>query len=166
MTLNTPPVGTVVQFFPGGAKDPHRQPIAAVVTEQGANGMVRLAGLLPGGGEMRSNSEFSRWIRDPWVADNLHTLRGGSGTMPRGAWDFVPAFTAADMQVLPWEAKQDEAMKDSDRREKNLDRANQKIREMLDAGDSRDAIVKKVCYYGFSKSEAQQLLDSLAMQTA
>ena len=139
----------MVQFWPGGVKG-NRRPFAAVVTESGADGRVKLNLFQPGGGQMLGNQFFHRHIDDPWVQQNRQWLCGTDpGTMPRGCWDHIPG----SRNEPPTQAEPQEDRKEIGRR---------KVAELLDEGVDPDKIASKVRFYGLSKSDVDELIGATA----
>ena len=147
--MKSPEEGTMVQFWPGGVKG-SRRPFAAVVTESGADGRVKLNLFQPGGGQMLGNQFFHRHIDDPWVQVNRQWLCGTDpGTMPRGCWDYVPGL----MSVQTPQAEPQEDRKEIGRR---------KVADLLTEGVDPDKIASKVRFYGLSKSDVDELIGATA----
>jgi len=148
--MQSPPVGFPVQFFPGGEKSSHRQPFAAIVTETGQDGRVKLNLLAPGGGDMKGSNEFHRHISDPWVPLNRQYLAGGTGTMPRGCWDWVPG-------LMPAMTPNVIANPDPDREDrKDIGRA--KVLELAQQNLEPADIARKVRSYGITRAEVDELI--------
>ena len=144
------PVGTSVQFFPGGNRA--APAIAGIVVESGDGGQVKLNLARPGGGEMVSSREYVRHLNDPWVRENQNMLRMSLHGVERGAWDFVPELT---METVP--VNGDAIEKVTENAVERRTNGETRVKHLLSEGMAIGDILPRVRPFGLKRADVERI---------
>lgn len=150
----SPPVGYPIQYYPQGDR---RNACAGQCVSTGSRGQIRVNYHQIGGGQLTSTGRFIRHIDDPSFRDRPEQLRR------EGAWGWVPGleYTPDPSELDP---QTDEAPAATSKRNVAAERrqqGEQKVREMAEAGKSRQEISRAVRGFGLNNADVGRILDAL-----
>ena len=159
----TPQVGEMVQFWCGGGKNtPKVEPLAAIVTERGGAGTIRLQLILPNSLSLKPLKGWVRFHDDPWVAPNVIKLADNRRGL-QGTWSWIPGKEAA--KFVPDDGQSDEKpvyQTPADRKATGL----AKIEGWVAEGRDANAIAVRLRSYGISLKDVEQHMQSLTVEAS